>query len=170
MVEAVFLNALLDSLDQVPELRAVLRAHRQNVGTAYVHASEPGRRLLQALLRRDWRGALAVLKQAAGDPRAMLIRIIDMGPPLGAGDIAGIVLPSSPLADDGGYHVEWEVKGTTTKYQPHQRSRAEFINGAGGIHVLSRAESEDITRERDRAVDQVLFAIAQRRARRGRAT
>lgn len=103
---------------------------RQMVGLAYGPASDPGRKLLQALVRRDYHVALALLRQAAAS-NTPLVQYVDHGPPKGAADLSGIAIPS-------GRRIEIEVKGTTTPIASHQVDWGRWVTASGGVHAFAK--------------------------------
>lgn len=135
MKETPFLRSLMGALGALPELRL----WRQNAGTAWVPISDKGRDLLKALTRRG------------------MVRPIDLGPPVGAADLTGIVLGS-------GLRLEIETKAERGRLSSEQVAWSEFIERAGGVYVLARpARGESLEQAVGRSAAEVLRRIDERR-------
>ena len=79
------------------------------------------------------------------------------GPPPGASDISGIVLP--------GFRIEIETKGAKTKTGVAQHAWSAMITKFGGIYVRVRYdESQSMDENITRAVNEIESAISRRRA------
>lgn len=87
-------------------------------------------------------------------------RVFNAGPPKGAADISGIILPE-------GWRLEIEVKAGKGKRSPAQESWAAFIERSGGVYVLlAYDEARSLTSNLELAEQSILRAVDARRARR----
>ena len=148
MTEAVFTDAFLVAAQGHP----AFRIWRQLTGKAIVAVSTAGHAFIDAMLRGAKADALAIMM---ANPADRLIRAIDVGPPNGAADYTGVLM-------NHGARFELEMKGTTTRWEPHQKAWGQFIRSQGGLYLCLRPESEDPKTEAKRALAQVETAIVQR--------
>jgi hypothetical protein len=112
--------------------RRDLRVWRQNVGT---------------IVRRDARGRHCGVFHA--------------GPPKGASDFSGVVMPE-------GWRLEVEMKSAKGKRSPQQIRWAAFMDRAGAVYALIAYDPElDLTQNLAHAVEVLEQAIAARRQRSG---
>jgi hypothetical protein len=81
------------------------------------------------------------------------VRYVKFGPPAGAGDISGILLPS-------GRRIEIEVKVRGRKRTKAQVAWAQFILAAGGVYCHVDQRDEPIDAAVRRCVAEVASAVA----------
>jgi hypothetical protein len=117
------------------------------------------RRLLLALGQhphlRLWRqnvGRVPIISEGR------LARVFNAGPPKGAADLSGYVIPE-------GWRLEVEVKGDATPLRPEQVTFARNVTQAGCVYVLVRYDAaRSLDANLSEAVTLVEEALARRRA------
>lgn len=86
-------------------------------------------------------------------------RVFHAGPPAGAADLSGIVIPE-------GWRVEIEIKASGGKRTKKQEHWAEFIRASGGVYVLLKYDASiDVGANVWRARAAIEQAVAERRRR-----
>ena len=92
------------------------------------------------------------------DRAGKVLRVFDAGPPAGAADLSGFVIPE-------GWRLEVECKGSRGKRTKEQERWARNVAAAGCVYVLVEYDAgEALARNVRRAVDVIIAAIAARRA------
>ncbi|MCU0691486.1 MAG: hypothetical protein MUF54_08795 [Polyangiaceae bacterium] len=119
------------------------------------------RQVMLALGRRGglrlWRQNVATV--AVRDDVGRVQRVFKAGPPKGAADLSGIVLPE-------GWRLEIEVKSAHGKLSEHQLRWGKFIERAGGVYVLLHYDASESMGGNVRAAEQLVEqAITARRMR-----
>jgi hypothetical protein len=116
------------------------------------------------LLRIGARPSLRVWRQNVGtlrvrDSAGRTERFFHAGPPEGAADLSGIVLPE-------GWRIEIELKAASGRRTKPQEAWGAFIERSGGVYVLIRYdEARPLEANLDAAECLIRSAIDARRAR-----
>lgn len=110
--------------------------------------------------RRD----LKIWRQNCGkvpirDDDGRVLRVFDAGPPKGAADLSGIVIPE-------GWRLEIEVKADGGRVSPAQKRWRDFIVASGGVHAVVKFDDGATLEENvARAVATIEQAIVDRGVR-----
>jgi hypothetical protein len=94
---------------------------------------------------------------AIRDNRGSVQRYFDAGPPEGAADISGVVIPE-------GWRIEFELKGPRTRVKQAQTNWGERMGEFGAVYALYRIDaSRSLVENLDRAAYELDVAIEVKR-------
>lgn len=92
------------------------------------------------------------------DRSGATVRYFHAGPPKGAADLSGIVMPE-------GWRLEVELKSATGTRSAEQIRWGEFILASGGVYALVAYDADrSLAQNLELAASVILAAIARRRA------